>query len=52
MAISANEFVKRLVLAWDPDFTKVTSEEARRIKDAEANGFISEDDIDWENIGV
>ena len=47
----AYEFVKKLVLAWDPDFTKVTSDEAKRISAAEESGFISEDEIDWDNIG-
>jgi len=30
----ALEFVKRLVLAWDPDFTKVTPHEAAQIEQA------------------
>ena len=47
----AYEFVKKLVLAWDPDFTKVTAEEAERIKAAENSGFVSETEIDWDNIG-
>jgi len=47
----AYEFVKKLMLAWDPDFTKVTSEEAERIKSAEESGFVDEKDINWDNIG-
>ena len=47
----ALEFVKKLVLAWDPDFTKVTPEEAARIKAAEESGFVDDDEIDWEKIG-
>ena len=47
----AYEFVKKLVLAWDPDFTKVTSDEFARIRTAEDSGFVSEDDIDWDKIG-
>ena len=31
----AFELVKKLVLAWDPDFTKLTPEEAVRVKKAE-----------------
>ena len=46
----AEEFIKRLVLAWDPDFTKVTPEEAVRIKEAEESGFIPEEEIDWSNL--
>lgn len=48
----AYEFIKKLVLAWDPDFTKVTAEEARRIEDAENSGYVDADDIDWESIGI
>ena len=47
----AYEFVKKLVLAWDPDFTKVTEEEAERIKAAEDSGFVLESAIDWDKIG-
>lgn len=46
----AYEFIKKLVLAWDPDFTKVTSEEAKNIEAAENSGFVNEDDIDWDNL--
>ena len=48
----AYEFVKKLILAWDPDFTRVTPEEAKAIAAAEESGFVSEDEIDWENIGI
>lgn len=48
----AYEFIKKLVKAWDPDFTKVTPEEAMRIEAAEQSGFIAEDDIDWNNLGA
>lgn len=46
----AYEFIKKLVLAWDPDYTKVTPEEAREIQAAEESGFIDESDIDWSNL--
>lgn len=48
----AYEFIKKLVKAWDPDFTKVTSEEAQRIKLAEESGFVAEDEIDWDNLSL
>jgi len=44
-------FVKRLVLARDPNFSKVTLAEAERIKHAEESGFVDEEDIDCEEIG-
>lgn len=46
----AQEIIKKLVLAWDPDFTKVTEEEALQIKQAEESGFISEKEIDWDHL--
>ena len=48
----AYEFIKKLVLAWDPDFTKVTAEEAKIIEDAENSGYVDADEIDWESIGI
>jgi hypothetical protein len=47
----AYEFIKKLVLAWDPDFTKVTPEEEARIESAEESGFVLEREIDWSKIG-
>lgn len=46
----ACEFIKKLVRAWDPDYTKVTPEEAREIQEAEESGFIDEADIDWDDL--
>jgi len=46
----AFELVKRLVLAWDPDFTRVTPDEAARMQAAEESGFVAEDDIDWDDL--
>ena len=46
----AHEFVKRLVLAWDPDFTKLTPEERRELEEAEKGEFIEESEIDWEHL--
>ena len=46
----AYEFIKRLVLAWDSDFTKVTEAEREQIKHAEEIGFVSDEDIDWDNL--
>ena len=48
----AYELVKKLVLAWDPDFTKVTQEEAKQLEEAERNftngDTVSMDDINWD----
>ena len=48
----AYEFIKKMVKAWDPDFTKVTPDEARRIEAAEQSGFVDDSDINWEHIGT
>ena len=48
----AYEFIKKLVLAWDPDYTKVTPEEAMLIQEAENSGFIDENEIDWDNLCI
>lgn len=46
------EFIKKLVLAWDPDYTKVTPAERKALEEAEKdiaeNGTISHDAINWD----
>lgn len=48
----AEQLIKRLVLAWDPDFTKVTPAERAELeeieRDMEENGTISHDSINWD----
>lgn len=48
----ALEFIKKLVLAWDPDYTKVTLAERKVLEEAEKdiaeNGTISHDAINWD----
>ena len=48
----ALEFIKRLVIAWDPDFTKVTPAERAKLEEAQReieNGeTISHDAINWD----
>ena len=48
----ALEFIKKLVLAWDPDYTKVTHVERKALEEAEKdiaeNGTISHDAINWD----
>jgi len=47
----AFEIIKRLVLAWDPDFTKTTPAEAAEIDIANAEfacgEFVRHEDINW-----
>lgn len=48
-----NEMIKRVVLAWDPDFTKLTPAERKRIEQAEQeleNGEILTHDEVWKDI--
>ncbi len=46
-----NELVKKLILAWDPDFTKVTQQEAEAIDKADnemkSGIYFSEDEV-WD----
>lgn len=48
----ALEFIKKLVIAWDPDFTKVTASERVALEEAEKdiieNGTVSHDAINWD----
>lgn len=47
----AFEFIRKLVIAWDPDFTKVTQKEYDEIiaaeKEIENGDFVRHEDIDW-----
>jgi hypothetical protein len=45
----AYEFIKRLVLAWDPDYTKLTPNELKRVEAAEHGEYINASDIDWDS---
>ena len=49
----ACEMLKRIVLAWDPDFTKLTDAEAEALRAAEAEfergETISHDAINWDD---
>ena len=48
----ALEFIKKLVIAWDPDFTKVTPAERAKLEEAqrelENSETISHDAINWD----
>lgn len=46
----AFEMVKRIVLAWDPDYTKLTPGEAAELTEAESSDYIDADEIDWDNL--
>ncbi len=47
----ACELIKRMVLAWDSDFTKLTPAERKRldesIKDYDNGETVSRDSVDW-----
>ena len=48
----ALELVKRIVLAWDPDYTKVTPSEASALQEAEKNfengEYYTDSEINWD----
>ena len=46
----AYEFIKRLVLAWDPDFTKLTDEEAAMLEEARSGEYVDDEDVNWNEI--
>ena len=48
--IEMYDFIKRMLFAWDSDYTKVTGQEREKIAHAESSSFIDEDEIDWDNI--
>lgn len=45
----AFELIKRLVLAWDPDFTKLTPDERSRLEAAENGEYVNGKDINWDD---
>jgi hypothetical protein len=46
----ALELVKRIVLAWDPDYTKLTPKEAVELEEAKNSGYVDSDEIDLDNL--
>ena len=48
----ALELVKKLVIAWDPDFTKVTPTERAAMEQAvnelDAGEYVTDDQINWD----
>ena len=46
-----NTMVKKLIKAWDPDFTKLTPSEAEELDsilaEMDAGEYVTDDDIDW-----
>lgn len=44
----ANQFIKKLILAWDSDFTKLTPKEAEELERIQAkNEYVNAEDVDW-----
>ncbi len=46
----AYEIIKKLVLAWDPEFTKLTESEQLLLKEAKNADGVCAEDIDWDKI--
>lgn len=45
----ALEFIKKLVIAWDADYTKLTPSERARLEEAEAdNETVDHNSINWD----
>ena len=44
----AFEIIKKLVLAWNPDFTKLTQKEREELEEAENDSeYVSHEEINW-----
>ena len=42
--------VKRLIVAWDPDFTRLTPQEAKELEEIEKeNDYIPLEEINWDS---
>lgn len=48
----AYELIKKLVRAWDPDYTRLTPQEALELNEAEESGFVDEGDVDWNKLSA
>ena len=50
--ILALELVKKLVLAWDPDFTKATPNEhaamEQAVRELDAGEYVTDSEINWD----
>ena len=46
----AYEMLRRIVLAWDPDYTKLTPAESKELEKAMSGEYYDADDIDWEHL--
>ena len=44
------ELVKKFILAWDPDYTKLTPQEYAELEIARNDEYISGNDIDWDHL--
>lgn len=45
----ALQMIKKLVLAWDPDFTKLTPKERRELEEARVEEeMVTHDEINWD----
>lgn len=46
----ALEFIKKLVLAWDPDFTRLTDKEKASLENTKLEVSYNSNEIDWDNL--
>ncbi len=47
---ATSEMLRRIVLAWDPDYTKLTPAESKELEKAMSGEYYDADDIDWEHL--
>ena len=44
------ELVKKFILAWDPDYTKLTPQELSELEAVKKEEYVSASEIDWEHL--
>ena len=44
----AYELIKRIILAWDSDFTKLTASERKELEEAQSGEYVNAKDINWD----
>lgn len=44
------EMIKRIVLAWDPDYTRLTDTEKESLESSRNSGYVNSSDINWDEL--
>lgn len=44
------EFIKKMVLEWDPDYTKLSASEVNDLREAMHGEYVDDSEMDWDTI--